>query len=112
MARLTITIDSEAIQEALVAYIANQGLDITNKEVKVQMTAGRGANGYSAAITIISNTVSTNTSTDDEILTREVEYSKDSIEGKEEVEVYEEGEEEEEEEETDIEDPVTTSLFT
>lgn len=106
MARLTITIDYEAIQEALVAYIANQGLDITNKEVNVQMTAGRGANGYSAAITIISNTPS-NTSIPDETITTEVEYSKDPLEGVEE-EVYVE----EIEEETDTEDSVATSLFT
>jgi hypothetical protein len=53
---LNISLNNAEIEEALVAYIGEQGISISNKAVSVKMTAGRGNNSYSAAIEIAPTT--------------------------------------------------------
>lgn len=50
---MKIELQNDEIEEALVAYVAGQGIDIADKEISVDMTAGRGPNGYTASITLI-----------------------------------------------------------
>lgn len=47
---MKINLVESEIQTALVEYINNQGFDLSNKQVKVTLVAGRGANGHSAQI--------------------------------------------------------------
>jgi len=54
--RMTITLNQAAIEAALIAYVAEMGVAIAGKETEVSMTAGRKDNGYSADVTIISET--------------------------------------------------------
>lgn len=49
---MTITINQSAIEQALRDWVSKQGIDTANKEIQVQLTAGRGRNGYSAEILI------------------------------------------------------------
>lgn len=63
MAKLTITVDADAIKEALVAYVAAQGLSLEGKDVDVSITAGRGPNGFSANIDITTPTVQIHSAT-------------------------------------------------
>jgi len=49
---MKIDLNSVEIEQALVAYIAAQGIDLSGKQTEVALTAGRGPNGYSAAIVI------------------------------------------------------------
>lgn len=49
---MRITLNENEIKEALVRYVAGQGVDISGRNVEVSMTAGRGANGYTADIDI------------------------------------------------------------
>ncbi len=49
---MKIHLDIKEIETALVAYVANQGINITHKEIEVDVVAGRGANGHSATIDI------------------------------------------------------------
>lgn len=51
---LTILLDQAAIEEALTNYIGETtlGVDLSNKEVSIKLTAGRSDNGHRAEITI------------------------------------------------------------
>lgn len=49
---MRITLNENEIKEALVRYVAGQGVDVSGRNVEVSMTAGRGANGYTADIDI------------------------------------------------------------
>ena len=49
---MKINLDESEIQKALVEYINNQGIDLSQKTVSVTLTAGRGVNGHSAQIEI------------------------------------------------------------
>ena len=40
------------IKEALVAYVSSQGINLSDAEVDVSLTAGRGVNGNTATIDI------------------------------------------------------------
>lgn len=51
---MIIKLEEVEIHEALKEYVSNQGLDIRGKEVKITLTAGRKANGYSAEVDIVS----------------------------------------------------------
>ena len=53
--RMTITLNQAAIEAALIAYVAQMGVAIAGKATEVSMTAGRKDNGYSADVTIISD---------------------------------------------------------
>jgi len=68
---MQIQLIQSEIEEALVAYIANQGIDLSDKTISVEMTAGRGGNGHTAQISIVkgegaSNVVSLSDSSNDE----------------------------------------------
>ena len=52
MSQLTVTLDQSAIEEALLDYIVKMGLNINRCTAAVDMTAGRGVNGFSASITL------------------------------------------------------------
>lgn len=52
MSTITLTIDQSAIEEALLDYVEKMGMSITNCDTSLDMTAGRGANGFSASITL------------------------------------------------------------
>jgi len=49
---LKIDLNQSEIETALVAYIADQGIDLTGKSIEVSLVAGRGVNGHSASIEI------------------------------------------------------------
>ena len=49
---MKITIDGHEIDEALVTYVASQGINIQGKEISVELTAGRGDSGNRASISI------------------------------------------------------------
>ena len=50
---MEISLKQKEIQDALIEFINNQGIDLTGKQVVVTLTAGRGANGHSAKIEIM-----------------------------------------------------------
>lgn len=50
---MQITLDSSEIKQAIVSFVRDQGIDLTNTDVEVGMTAGRGANGTTATVDII-----------------------------------------------------------
>ncbi len=49
---MNIQLTQAEIEKAIVAYIANEGIDLDNQEVSVEMTAGRKGNGHTAQVTI------------------------------------------------------------
>ena len=49
---MKIDLNQSEIETALVAYIADQGIDLTGKNIEVSLVAGRGVNGHSASIEI------------------------------------------------------------
>jgi len=49
---MKMTLNHEEINEAIVDWVAKQGIDLADKETTVELTAGRGANGNSASIDI------------------------------------------------------------
>lgn len=53
---LTILLDQSAIEEALTNYIGETtlGVDLSQKEVSIKLTAGRGGNGLRAEVSIAS----------------------------------------------------------
>ena len=50
---MKVMLNDSEIKKALVNYVVSQGIDISGKEVVVDMTAGRGENGFSANIDIV-----------------------------------------------------------
>lgn len=52
MSTIILTLDQEAIREALLDYISNMGVDISSCTAQLDMTAGRGSNGYTASVTL------------------------------------------------------------
>ena len=50
---MQITLDSSEIKQAIVSFVRDQGIDLTNTDVEVGMTAGRGVNGTTATVDII-----------------------------------------------------------
>lgn len=50
---MKISLIQEEIEDALREYILNQGIQISNKEVLVEFTAGRGERGISADLNIL-----------------------------------------------------------
>ena len=49
---MKVTLNDREIDEALVEYVANQGISLGDKTVSVTIVSGRGSNGDSAIITI------------------------------------------------------------
>ena len=49
---MKMTLNHEEINEAIVDWVAKQGIDLADKETTVELTAGRGQNGNSASIDI------------------------------------------------------------
>jgi hypothetical protein len=49
---MRINLDENEIHQALREFVENQGIPLVNKDVLVTMKAGRGANGYKAAVVI------------------------------------------------------------
>lgn len=50
---MRITLIQNEIEVALKEYVANQGISISNKEIEIDITAGRGANGITASLDIV-----------------------------------------------------------
>jgi len=53
---MKLTFNSEEIEQALISYVSSQGISLSDKQVSVHMTAGRGQNGYSAELDIVTKT--------------------------------------------------------
>lgn len=49
---MRITLNQSEIEQALRQFVSSQGIDIQGKQVEVNLTAGRGINGFSAELTI------------------------------------------------------------
>ena len=49
---MKMTLNHKEINEAIVDWVAKQGIDLADKETIVELTAGRGTNGNSASIDI------------------------------------------------------------
>lgn len=52
---MKITLNDTEIKKGLVDYIASQGINLDGSTVEVDLTAGRGPNGYSADVSIVPN---------------------------------------------------------
>jgi len=78
---MKLTFDSHEIEQALISYVSSQGISLSNKEVSVRMVAGRGQNGYSAELDIITKTpdVSCTGCTNDPLITEEEAETIDDI---------------------------------
>lgn len=50
---MKIDLIQDEIEEALVSYITTQGIDLSQKQVAVSLTAGRGPSGFTASVDII-----------------------------------------------------------
>ena len=49
---MLIQLKQTELEAAIAAYIALQGLSISNKKISVTFTAGRGASGYTADVAL------------------------------------------------------------
>ena len=49
---MRITLNQNEIEQALRNYVAGQGIELRDKQVEVTLTAGRGANGFYAELSI------------------------------------------------------------
>lgn len=49
---ITITLSQPAIEEALLMYISDMGVNTTDAQITVDITAGRGPNGFTASVTM------------------------------------------------------------
>jgi hypothetical protein len=49
---MEINLNENEIQQALVQYINNKGIDLSQSKTNVTLIAGRGANGHSAVVSI------------------------------------------------------------
>ncbi len=49
---MEITINEAEIKEGCKAYVASQGINLEGQSVEIKLTAGRGVNGFSAAVVI------------------------------------------------------------
>ena len=49
---MRIQLNQSELEKAVVAYISSQGVDISNKSVDVDFTAGRGQNGITVDVDI------------------------------------------------------------
>ena len=49
---MKLTFNSQEIEQALIEFVANQGISLADKQVEVHMVAGRGQNGFSAELDI------------------------------------------------------------
>ena len=61
---MKVMLNDAEIKVALVDYVVGQGIDVSGKEVVVDMTAGRGENGFSANIDIVDARVESATVSD------------------------------------------------
>ena len=62
---MKVMLNDAEIKVALVDYVVGQGIDVSGKEVVVDMTAGRGENGFSANIDIVDARVESATVSDE-----------------------------------------------
>ena len=49
---MRIQLDQEELEEAIQAFITSQGIDLTNIIVDIDLTAGRGPNGFTAIVAL------------------------------------------------------------
>lgn len=49
---MKLELNQVEIEAALIEYVGSQGISISDKSITVDMVAGRGANGFTAHITI------------------------------------------------------------
>lgn len=54
---MKLTFNSAEIEQALISFVSTQGIDLANKTVVVNMTAGRGPNGHTAELDITTKPV-------------------------------------------------------
>lgn len=52
MATIEIILQDDAIKESIVNYVGSLGVNTSGKNIEVELTAGRGANGYRANVVI------------------------------------------------------------
>jgi len=50
---MNIQLSQPEIEKAIILYITNQGIDLDDKSIEVEMTAGRKGNGHTAQVTIL-----------------------------------------------------------
>jgi len=50
---MKIHLDETELKTAITQYIDNEGLDLSQKDLDIQLTAGRGANGHYADVIIV-----------------------------------------------------------
>ena len=49
---MTIMLDQDVVEEALVAYITGEGINTSNKDISVTIIGGRQGNGCKAEVTL------------------------------------------------------------
>lgn len=50
---MKIHLDEHEIKEAISQYISNEGIDLSNRQTEITLTAGRGSNGHYADVVIV-----------------------------------------------------------
>lgn len=55
---MKLTFNSQEIEQALISYVSTQGINLSDKDVTVNMTAGRGPNGHTAELDITNKAMS------------------------------------------------------
>lgn len=68
---MIITLNDKEITDALIQYVDTMGVNTSGKEVTVDMTAGRGSNGYKAEITIGATTTTEEPVVEDNVVSIE-----------------------------------------
>lgn len=57
---MQIVLNEDEMKTAIRDYITSQGIDTVGKDIEIDLTAGRGANGFSASINIVPVTTTGN----------------------------------------------------
>ena len=75
---MKMTLNHEEINEAIVDWVAKQGIDLADKETTVELTAGRGMNGNSASIDIKPMNHKPSVELIDEYIKTPIQYTEDN----------------------------------
>lgn len=59
---MIITINEDEIKAGCKRFVADQGIGVAGQIVEVHLTAGRGANGFTATVELLPNTTATTNS--------------------------------------------------
>ena len=76
---MNITFKHEEIVQAIVNYTQSRGIDLKKSLIEVNLTAGRGGNGYTAQVEILDNNVASLEDANNATVTSIVQEESDTI---------------------------------